>query len=226
MRDLILVGASGLARETLALLSVSGSHRVIGVVDDGAARWGTEISGVPVIGGLDAIAEHPRAEIAVCVGHGSGRARIVDRLRALGVHDHRYARIVHPAIHVPDDCRIGAGSILLAGVVLTADVAIGRHVVAMPNVTLTHGDRIGSFATLCAGVTLGGGVRVGEEAYLGMGASVRARSRIGRRATLGMGAVLLRDQPAGETWLGVPAAPRIEPDAVRRTDSTLEGASA
>ena len=65
MRELILVGASGLARETLALLSVSGSHRVIGVVDDGAARWGTEISGVPVIGGLDAIAEHPRAEIAV-----------------------------------------------------------------------------------------------------------------------------------------------------------------
>ena len=36
MRELILVGASGLARETLAPLSVSGSHRVIGVVDDGA----------------------------------------------------------------------------------------------------------------------------------------------------------------------------------------------
>ncbi|QHC58459.1 NeuD/PglB/VioB family sugar acetyltransferase [Rathayibacter sp. VKM Ac-2760] len=226
MRELILVGASGLARETLALLAAGGGHRAIAVVDDGAARWGTELSGVPVIGGLDAIAEHPRAEIAVCVGHGSGRARIVDRLRAAGVPDSRYARLVHSSIHVPDDCRIGAGSILLAGVVLTADVAIGRHVVAMPNVTLTHGDRIGSFATLCAGVTLGGGVRVGEEAYLGMGASVRERSRIGRRATLGMGAVLLRDQPAGETWVGVPASLRIDPVATRRTDSTLEGATA
>ena len=53
---------------------------------------------------------------------------VADRLRALGVHDARYARLVHPGIHVPDDCRIGAGSIPLAGVVLTADVAIGRHV--------------------------------------------------------------------------------------------------
>lgn len=226
MPELILVGASGLARETLALVAAGSRYRPVAVVDDGAARWGSELSGVPVIGGIDAIRLHPRAEIAVCVGHGSARARLVDRLRAAGVADSRYARLVHPDVHVPDDCRIGAGSIVLAGVVLTADVALGRHVVTMPHVTLTHGNRIGSFATLCAGVTLGGGVRVGEEAYLGMGASVRERARIGRRATLGMGAVLLRDQPAGETWLGVPASARLDPGALRRTDTTLEGASA
>ncbi|SMH39599.1 sugar O-acyltransferase, sialic acid O-acetyltransferase NeuD family [Rathayibacter oskolensis] len=226
MPELILVGASGLAREALALIAAAGRHRPVAVVDDGAARWGSELAGVPVIGGLDAVHQHPRAEIVVCVGHGSARARLVDRLRAVGVVDSRYARLVHPGVHVPDDCRIGAGSILFAGVVLTADVSLGRHVVAMPNVTLTHGNRIGSFATLCAGVTLGGGVRVGEEAYLGMSASVRERARIGRRATLGMGAVLLRDQPAGETWIGVPAAARPGPAPLSRAGTTLEGASA
>ncbi|NQX10536.1 NeuD/PglB/VioB family sugar acetyltransferase [Microbacteriaceae bacterium VKM Ac-2855] len=206
MSELLLVGASGLAREALAILAASRSHRLVGVVDDVESRWGSTIDGVGVIGGLDTITHHPSAKLLICVGHGSTRARIAARLAAAGVPDARYARLIHPLVQVPRTVHVGVGSIVFAGVVMTADVVLGRHVVAMPNVTLTHGNRIDSFVTLCAGVTLGGGVRVGEEAYLGMRSCVRERVRIGARSTLGMGAVLLRDQPAGETWIGVPAA--------------------
>ncbi|NQX28591.1 NeuD/PglB/VioB family sugar acetyltransferase [Microbacteriaceae bacterium VKM Ac-2854] len=205
MSELILVGASGLAREVLAALAAGRSYRTVALVDDVESRWGSTVDGAKVIGGLDAIVDHPTAKLLICVGHGSSRAKIAMRLAALGVTDARYARLVHPQVHVPRSVHVGVGSIILAGVVLTADVVLGRHVVAMPHVTLTHGNRVDSFVTLCAGVTLGGGVRVGEEAYLGMSSSVRERVRIGARSTLGMGAVLLRDQPAGETWLGVPA---------------------
>ncbi|WP_246093007.1 NeuD/PglB/VioB family sugar acetyltransferase [Subtercola boreus] len=207
MADILVIGASALAREALNVIRSGSEHRACGVLDDSPPRWGTSIGGVPVLGGVDTVAQYPGASLVICVSLGSTRARLVNRLQDLGVRDDRYAQLIHPSVEVPRNCRVGVGSIILAGVVMTADVMIGRHVVIMPNVTLTHGNRIQSFATLGAGSALGPGVRVGEEATLGMNSTVRDRVRVGDRSVLGLGSALLRDQPPGETWMGVPAAP-------------------
>jgi sugar O-acyltransferase (sialic acid O-acetyltransferase NeuD family) len=203
---LILVAASGLAREALAVVRRSG-HEVVGVLDDDVTRGGTTLDGVPVLGPVEEVKDHPDSALLLCVGRGSGRERLAARLAGLGVEADRYATVVHPAVDVPSGCEVGAGSILLAGVVLTADVRLGRHVVVMPHATLTHDDVVEDFATICAGVSLGGGVRVGRAAYLGMNASVRERVAVGAGAMLGMGAALVNDLPMNETWAGVPARP-------------------
>ena len=209
---LLLVAASGLAREVLALLRTPGlitahpvPYTVIGFLDDSPTLAGRDVEGVPVLGGLDEVRSHPVAQVLVCAGHGQVRESIVSRLSTLGVDGDRYACVVHPSVELPTGCRISPGDIILAGVVLTAAVTIGRHVVAMPHVTLTHDCVVDDFATLCAGVTLGGGVQVGRGAYLGMNSSIREHVRVGDGATLGMGSVLLGDLPAGDTWAGVPA---------------------
>jgi sugar O-acyltransferase (sialic acid O-acetyltransferase NeuD family) len=206
---LILVAASGLAREVLAALADEPSgFEVRGMLDDAPNLQGTTIGGVPVLGTIDAAGAHPDAMFLVCAGRGPSRAAIVERLAASGVDDERYATFVHPHTSVPSSCQIGCGSVLLAGSVLTTDVGVGRHVVVMPNVTLTHDDKIADFATLCAGVSLGGHVVVGQHAYLGMNSSVREHTTVGDRSVLGMGAVLLSDLPPDQTWTGVPARPR------------------
>jgi len=205
MRELLLIGASGLAREVLSLLRMQSDPRNVLFIDDQPDLWGTSIDEVLVAGGLSEVSNHPTAQIVLCVGRGPARAALVDRLAGLGVTSGRYARVIHHSVEIPDSCRVGAGSILLAGVVLTTDVHLGEHVVVMPHVTLTHGNRVGSFATLCAGVALGGDVNVGSGAYLGMNASVRERIRIGQGAVLGMGSAVLQDVPDYESWVGVPA---------------------
>lgn len=206
MRELLLIGASGLAREVVTLLRGQADPRRLLLIDDRLELRGASFDGIRVVGGLAVVADHPTAQIVVCVGRGASRAALVDRLAALGVTADRYARVVHPASPIPDSCSVGAGSIVLAGVVLTADVVLGDHVVLMPHVTLTHGNRVESFATLCAGVALGGDVQIGSGAYLGMNVAVRERVRIGAGSTIGMAAAVLSDVPAGETWIGVPAA--------------------
>jgi sugar O-acyltransferase (sialic acid O-acetyltransferase NeuD family) len=205
VQPILLLAASGLAREVLSVLRTAVDRRVVGFLDDDVALHGTAIDGVPVLGGIDAVSEHPVANLVVCAGSGQARSAIVARLAECGVEETRYARVIDPDVRIPPSCTVGEGTIVLAGTVFTADVTIGRHVVAMPNVVLTHDDTVEDYATLCAGVALGGRVHVGRGAYLGMNASVRQGLRIGAEATLGMGAALLSDLPDGERWAGVPA---------------------
>jgi sugar O-acyltransferase (sialic acid O-acetyltransferase NeuD family) len=205
-RPVILAGASGLAREVAEAVRASAGRELLGFVDDDEDRWGTTIDGVRVLGGLAIAIEREDTDVVLCAGQGSAREGMADRLCANGFLTERYTTVRHPSVTVPDSCSVGAGSVLLAGTVLTAAVTIGRHVVLMPNVTLTHDNILADFATLCAGVTLGGDVQVGRAAYLGMSSSVRERRTVGDRATLGMGSVLLDDLPEGQTWVGSPAA--------------------
>jgi sugar O-acyltransferase (sialic acid O-acetyltransferase NeuD family) len=202
MRPLILAAASGLAREALEVTRAVG-YEPIGFVDDNPLLWGELLGGVKVIGGLDALRDHPDAAVLLCAGKGAARESLATRLDC---DDSRYATVIHASVSIPPSCMVGTGSIVMAGCVLTASVAVGQHAVLMPNVTLTHDDNVADFATLCAGVTLGGSVKVGERAYLGMNTSVREGRRVGMDAVIGMGSVVLNDIPDGETWVGVPAS--------------------
>lgn len=205
-RPLLLIAASGLAREVLPVVRESGRD-VLGFLDDRHRELPRTVGGAPVLGGLDDIPLYPDADLLVCVGSGLGRERVVARLSALGVDASRYATVVDPSVRNPAGCPVGAGSVLLAGVVITADAVIGEHVVAMPRVTITHDCLIDDFATFASGVALGGGVRIGRGSYLGMNSSVRQGVTIGAGATVGMGAVVLSDIQDSETWAGVPARP-------------------
>ncbi|GGK71285.1 NeuD/PglB/VioB family sugar acetyltransferase [Ornithinimicrobium pekingense] len=202
MDDLLLVAASGLAREALAVVRALGQHRVVGVLDDDTRRHGARLDGVPVLGGLDQARRHPEAQLLLCAGSGASRSSLAARL---SVEVERYATAVAGTADLAVGTDVGHGTIILGGVIATASVRVGAHVVLMPNVVLTHDVVVADFATLAAGVTLGGHVQVGEAAYLGMAASVRQHVRVGPGATLGMGAVLLEDLPAHQTWAGVPA---------------------
>lgn len=204
MTTLILIAASCLAREVIAMERSMGRYDELLLVDDDPTLWGTAVDGVRVAGAVELTAD-TEGDLVICVGGGRGRKALAARLGDLGVGTSRYARIIHPSVEVPPGCTVGHGTILLSSVVMTAGVHVHRHVVAMPHVTLTHDDVVRDFATLCAGVTLGGNVTIGEAAYVGMNSSVRQRVEVGPDAVLGMGAVLLEDLPAGETWAGVPA---------------------
>lgn len=202
MRDLLLLAASGLAREAASV--AQGDYRVIGILDDDPALHGERVSGIEVLGPI-ALAAELNSALLVCVGSGVGRRRVVDRLAILGVSTDRYATLLDDSVRVPKSCAIGSGSMLLAGTALTADVRVGHHVVIMPNTTLTHDNVLGDYVTVAAGVSLGGSVILGAGSYIGMNASIRQNLSVGLDATVGMGAVVLQDVPAGETWVNVPA---------------------
>jgi len=200
--EVLLIGASGLAREVLA----AGAEGVVGILDDDRALLGSSVGGVPVIGPISSVARRGGL-VLVCVGPSASRRSVVSRLRAEGIGDDRFATFVAASARIGRTCRVARGAIVLDGAVVTADASVGRHVVIMPNCVITHDDVLEDFVTLAAGVALGGGVRIGEGAYIGMNASIHPGVVVGSRATIGMGAAVLTDIPQTETWAGVPARP-------------------
>jgi sugar O-acyltransferase (sialic acid O-acetyltransferase NeuD family) len=205
-RDLLLLGAGGLAREVLAAArTMPDAWTPVGALDDDPGLHGSTIDGLDVLGGIELVHARPDAAVLACVASATrpaARRRLVEKL---DLPAERWATLVHPAASVAPGVRLGPGAMLLAGVVVTAAQRVGAHVLAMPHVLLTHDDEVGDFATLAGRVTLGGAVRVGRGAYLGQGALVREHLRIGDGAVLGMGSVVLRDVPGGEVWAGIPA---------------------
>ena len=202
MRDLVIVGAGGFARETAA--AAGPAWNVVGFLDDDPALHGTIRSGLPILGPVGDAAAFDAA-IVVCVGNPRNyraRRQIVERL---GLPAHRYATVIHPSVVIDAGSVVGPGSVLLAGTVLTADVTVGAHVAVMPHVVLTHDDMVGDYATVASGVRLGGGAVLQQGAYVGAGALVREGVTVGAWSLLGMGSVVLHDVPPGQIWAGNPA---------------------
>ncbi len=205
MRDLVIVGAGGFARETAAAAAAGSTWQVRGFADDDPALHGTNRSGLPILGTVDSVVAMPDVAVVVCVGNPrnyTARRRIVQRL---GLPPHRYATVVHPSAAIGAGSVIGPGSVLLAGTVLTADITVGSHVAVMPQAVLTHDDQVGDYATIASGVRLGGGAVLGTGAYVGSGALVREGVTVGDWSLIGMGSVVLHDVPPGEVWAGNPA---------------------
>ncbi|MFI6247671.1 acetyltransferase [Streptomyces sp. NPDC051016] len=205
MTGLVIVGAGGFARETAQAVADAGEFKLLGHLDDNPALHGTDVDGVPVLGGCDLVHELTGARVVICVGNPrdyAARARLV---RRLALPADRYATVIHPTASVSATSEIGPGTVLLAHCALTAAVRVGAHVAVMPQVVLTHDDVVEDFATLTSGVRLGGGARLERGAYVGSGALVREGTTVGAWSLVGMGSAVLGDVPPGEVWVGSPA---------------------
>jgi sugar O-acyltransferase (sialic acid O-acetyltransferase NeuD family) len=208
-QPLILVGAGGLAREAAdavrALNAAQPTWTLLGYLDDDPAKQGTTIAGLPVLGTVDDLGNYPGARVVLCAGRPDNYVARRHLASRVDLGEERYATVVHPTASIGSTCQIGAGSVVLAHVTLTADAVVDRHVVVMPQVVLTHDVRVADFATLASGVRLGGSSRIEQGAYIGSGACVREGLTVGERAMVGMGAVVTRDVPPERLWLGCPA---------------------
>ncbi|MGP0051716.1 MAG: acetyltransferase [Solirubrobacteraceae bacterium] len=207
--QLILVGAGGLAREIAdavrAINARAPTWDLIGFVDDDPCKHGTYVARLPVLDAVEAVHEYPDAQVVLCTVRPDNyvsRRLLAERL---GLDEQRYATITHPTASVGSTCEIGAGSVLLAHTVLTAEVVVGRHVVLMPQVVLTHNVCVDDHSTLAAGVVLGGSCHIGQGAYIGSGACLREGITVGEQAMIGMGSVVTRDVPSERLWFGAPA---------------------
>ena len=89
----------------------------------------------------------------------------------------------------------------------SAPVNIGDGTMVGPQAQILCADHHRDPVKRRAGIEIGRPVTLGENVWVGAGAIICPGVTIGASAIVGAGAVVTRDVPAGQTVVGVPAAP-------------------
>lgn len=208
----VLYGAGNVGKMVAYLLSYAEDIAVEAVVDDNPNTWGTEVRGIPVVGGSDKLADLLADGVtgAICsIGDNKTRGRISTELSGMGF---QLVNAIHPTAMISPDVRMGVGCIVAAGVILYVDPVIGNHVYFDAGALVSHDCVVGDNCLISAGVVIGARIDIGRNVLVGLGASVMtpkwgqdSRLHVGDNAIVGMGAVVMEDVPENAVVVGVPA---------------------
>lgn len=197
-----VLGAGGCGRGILPLVRDDmGAGESVLFVDDVLA--GLEINGARIVS-LEEFAKLGQPRICLAVADTTTRRALERRCHELGLQFFNVRATSHVAL---DDVETGVGTLLSPFTTIASNVRIGRHFHLNLYSYVEHDCVIGDFVTFAPAVRCNGSVSIGDGAYIGSNAVIRQGLSIGAGATIGMGAVVIRDVPAGETWVGNPARP-------------------
>lgn len=161
-------------------------------LDNDPAKQSTLYYGVPVVGGLDRVAELKGDDVRfVNLITGSTATRYVTTCQIVEAGG-QLGNFLHPNIDLTMT-RIGLGNYLQDGVMLQAEVSIGDNSSIHMGALIGHESHIGNSVFIAHGVSVSGCCEIGDGTFIGTNASILPRTRIGRWVTIGAGAVVTKD---------------------------------
>jgi len=202
VRRLAILGASGHGKVIADIAELCGWHEVI-FFDD---AWPTvSFNGHwDVVGNSEMLLSQLSEFSGVIVAIGDNQIRGA-KILWLTEHKAPLVSLLHPSAVISRYADIGAGSVIMAGVVINVDTVVGTGAILNTGCTIDHECVLGNSVHVSPGACLAGGVTVGDGSWVGIGTVVRQLITIGKRVMVGAGAVVVCDVPDDVTVVGVPA---------------------
>lgn len=220
MRTLYLCGVGNGEGIRLALQVNRAGERWqrIVLLDDDAAKHGTQRLGLPVIGSFDRLREaDPGTDevVNLVTRTTAGRAKAREKIAAHGI---AFASLVHPGVDLLGT-ELDEEVTVYANATIGAESKIARSCVVLVGAVVGHGTRMGRGCVIAPNAVINARVTLGDQAYVGSNASILPDVCIGSDATIAANTLVVSDVAAGATALGVPAAIALAPTAVRGHDA-------
>ena len=202
----IFWGAGGHAAVCSELIRVSGHYELAGCLSDP----GHEPSVHPAL--LNFKLEGPE-QLKIIRQSGVRHAFVsvgdcairLEKGRLLAAAGFELISLVHPSAIISSSATLGAGTAVMAGVVVNAHAKIGGQVILNTACSVDHDCQLADGVHISPGARLAGRVNVGRAAWVGIGASVRDGVNIGAGSIVGVGAAVIKDVPDKTVVAGVPA---------------------
>lgn len=206
MKHLYIFGAGGFGREVLiCFIEICKSQNIdytkfsSFVVDDEFYST-NELMGIPVIKGSEFSSGD--GEVFIAIGDPFLRQKIVQKLPS----ETKFATLIHPSSLVSDWVKIGEGSIICAGSVLTTQITIGKHAHINLNTTIGHDCVIGDYFTSSPGVNISGSCVIDHRVFVGTNAAIRDKVRICNDVVIGMSSSVLKSIDKPGIYIGNPVS--------------------
>lgn len=209
MKNIAVYGAGGFGREVALLIEQINFNikewEIIGFYDDGIAK-GNRFYGYEILGGMGDLNElEEEMYVVFAVAEPKAKRKLISSVTNEYI---KYPILSHPNVLIGHkDVKIGEGTIIAAGNILTVNIQIGRHVILNLQNTVGHDTSVGDFCSFMPSVNISGEVHIGEGVYVGTGAKIINQLEIGENTIVGAGAVVAKSLPANCTAVGVPAKP-------------------
>ncbi|MEA5143329.1 MAG: acetyltransferase [Oscillibacter sp.] len=216
MKDIVLLGAGGFAREVCFLLednnAVCPEWNILGFLTPDTST--DQIGRYPVFHDNRILLDRQEISAVCCIGSSEARKRVV----APFLHTHvRFPNIISRRAVLSDSVHLGQGNIICASTIMTVDVTVGDFLLCNLDCSIGHDVRIGDYVTLYPKACISGAVTIGSRVEVGTCGAVIQGLAIGDGAILGAGAVAVRDVEANVTAVGVPAQVIKRRGAVQET---------
>lgn len=208
MKKLYIIGSGGFGREVLWLIkrinNLDKIWDIQGFIDDDKSLCGTIKNDYKVLGDCDYLGDLDEDVYAVIsIGSPKIKEKIVNKLSKFSnVH---FATLIDPSVLYSDQIKIGEGSIICAGTIITVNTEIGKHVIINLDCTIGHDAIIEDYVTILPSVNLSGNTVTKKYATLGTGTKVIQGVTIGENVMIGAGTIVIKDVESNVTAVGNPA---------------------
>ncbi len=207
MERIIVIGGGGHAKAVIDVLERQGRYEIAGYLDIHQPK-GHRCLGYENVEEKDDFRRAAKDLGArggiIAIGDNAKRALLATAVRAV-LPEFHFVTAVHPSAILGKHVVVGAGTVVMAGVVINPDTRVGEHCIINTRASLDHDNLLGSFVSIAPGVTTGGNVAVGDSSAVGLGANIIHGIIVGEHAVIGAGSTVIENIPSHVVAFGSPA---------------------
>ena len=140
-------------------------------------------------------------ELIIGIADPKTRERIVNGLPKETIfftHINKTAQIHDPSV------KIGEGSVICAGTIITTNVVIGKHSQLNLLTTIGHDNIIGDYFTTAPGVQISGNCVIGDRVYFGTRSCNKQKTNICDDVIIGLNSGVIHDIVESGIYIGTP----------------------
>lgn len=195
MKDIIVYGSGGMAREVVELIEdinrATPEWNILGYIDDTKGESDELVHGYRILGtsGWLENVKHPVYTV-LAVSNPEAKEIIYQKIRHYPL---LFPILIHPSARVAQSAVIGEGSVIGIDCIVSVNVHIGRHVFLNMRTVVGHDAVIRDFSSCLVNCIVAGNVTVGEKTLIGSGSIIMEKRDIGNHVRIGMGSIVSFD---------------------------------